>query len=324
MKYFDDWSEYLYCILIKKINNIINIKDLYIYNKIFCNKNFTLKFLKSNFKVIDYDMLSYNPNITLEYVIDRKHCNWNNLILNKTLGKNISNYDIYENYKYILNKYYHFNILYELYETWENIIFIEKKFNHNIKYDLLSMNNNITWDIILNNIDKNWNFENLVVYNKNITIDIILNNNYFFNEKCIKVLSKNKSIKWSDIIKHPEIDWNFKDLSLNKNITFDIVLNNLDKKWCFHRLSSNPNINIDIINNYNQFNWSIYWYSFNPNLRLDDIDKLQINNDTKDLSIIINNLFLNNYDIERNDFFKRYNIINDKILTYDNFELCIY
>ena len=324
MKTFEDWSEYLYYTLIQKINNIIYIKDLFIFNKIFSNKNFSIKFLQNKFKVIDYDMLSYNQNITLEYIIHTKHCNWNNLILNKTLGKNILNYDLYEKYKYYLEKYYNFNILYELYETWENILFIEKKFNHIIKYDLLSMNNNITWNIILNNIDKNWNFENLVINNENITIDIILNNISFFNEKCIKVLSKNKTIKWLDIIKHPEIIWNFQDLSLNKNITFDIVLNNLDKKWCFNRLSSNPNINIDIINNYNQFNWSIYWYSFNPNLRLDDIDKIKFKNSTKDLSIIINNLFLNNYDIEREQFLKKYNIINNKILSYDNFELYIY
>ena len=324
MKTFEDWSEYLYYTIIQKINNIIDIKDLFIYNKIFSNKNFSLKFLHNKFKVIDYDILSYNQNITFEYIIQTKHCNWNNLILNKTLGKNISNYDIYEKYKYDLSKYYNFNILYELYETWENILYIQKKFDHTIKYDLLSMNNNITWDIIFKNIDKNWNFKNLVIHNENITIDIILDNTLFFNEKCLKVLSKNKSIKWLDIIKHPEIEWNFQDLSLNKNITFDIILNNLDKGWCFRRLSSNPNINIDIINNYNQFNWSIYWYSFNPNLRLDNIDKIKINHDTPDLSIIINNLFLNNYDLEREDFFKKYNIIDDKIVTYDNFELFIY
>ena len=157
-------------------------------------------------------------------------------------------------------------------------------------------------------------FQNIILYNK---------------IECIKLLSKNKSIKWYDIDKYKDqIEWNYKDLSLNPNITIEIVLNNLDKKWCFYRLSSNPNINIDIILQYNQFNWSIYWYSFNPNIQLNDIDKINITNEIFNQDIIIKNLFLNNYDFDRNKYFEINEIkINDnlnKILENNNFELIIY
>lgn len=329
-KTFDDWSEYLYNLLFEKINNKFNIDKTFIYNKIYSNKNFNLNFFNKDSELkIDYELLSYNPNITFEYIVENKYFLWNDKILNKILGKNINNYFLYKKYYNDICKFYKFDILYEIYESWENILFIEKNFNYKIRYEILSMNKNISWELIINNIDRDWNFEYLVMYNENITIDIVINNKKYFNDKCIKLLSKNKSIKWYDIDKYKDqIEWNYKDLSLNPNITIEIVLNNLDKKWCFHRLSSNPNINIDIILQYNQFNWSIYWYSFNPNIQLNDIDKINITNEIFNQDIIIKNLFLNNYDFDRNKYFEINEIkINDnlnKILENNNFELIIY
>ena len=353
---FNDWSEYLYKLLVNKINNNFNIdnkmnlsqlildndnlsndnlsndnmkKNIFISNIIFSNKNFDLVFFNKHSElIIDYELLSYNPNITFDYIIENKYCLWSDVILNKILGKNIINYTLYNKYYNEMHKFYKFDILYELFETWDNLLYIEKKFGHKIKYNILSMNKNISWDIIINNIHKDWNFEYLVIYNQNITIDIVLNNKKYFNDKCIKLLSKNKNIKWQDIIKYNNIDWNYTDLSLNRNITFDIVLNNLDKNWCFNRLSSNPNITIDIILKYNNFQWSIYWYSFNPNIRLNDIDKIKFTNYTPNKNLIIKNLFLNNYDIDRNEYFQNNNIQIDQnlinILNNDNFELVIY
>jgi len=328
-KTFNDWSEYLYDLLLKKINNNFNIEKNFIHNNIFSNKNFDLIFFFKHPELkIDYELLSYNPNITYEYIVENKYFLWNNIILNKRFGKNIKNYMI--NYKYYndLHRFYIFDILYEIYESWENIKYIEQNYNHKIRYQLLSMNKNISWDIIINNIDKDWNFEYLIIYNETITIDIILNNKIYFNNYCLKLLSKNKSIKWIDIVKHNKIEWNYQDLSLNPNITFDIVLNNLDKKWCFHRLSSNPNITIDIIIQYNQFNWSMYWYSYNPKIKLNDIDKIKISNEINDKNLIIKNLFLNNYDFDRSQYFKKNNIKVDKylneILENNNFEFSVY
>jgi hypothetical protein len=79
------------------------------------------------------------------------------------------------NYKYYndLHRFYIFDIIYEIYESWNNIKYIEQNYNHKIRYQLLSMNKNISWDIIINNIDKDWNFEYLIIYNETITIDII-------------------------------------------------------------------------------------------------------------------------------------------------------
>ena len=330
-KTFDDWSEYLYKLLQKKINNIFSLeKKIFIHDNIFSNKNFNINFfLKHPELKIDYNLLSYNPNVTYEYIVENKYFLWNKIILNKRFGKDIKNYILNNKYYNDLNKFYIFDILYEIYESWENILYIEKNYNHEIRYQLLSMNKNISWEIILNNIDKDWNFEYLVIYNENITVDIVLNNKKYFNDYCIKLLSKNKGINWNDILKHNEIEWNYKDISLNPNITFDIVLNNLDKKWCFHRLSSNPNITIDIIMQYNQFNWSMYWYSYNPKIQLNDIDKIKISNDEiNDQILIIKNLFLNNYDFDRDKYFEENNIKTNKyineILKNNNFEFSVY
>ncbi len=61
---------------------------------------------------------------------------------------------------------------------------------------MLSWNPNITFDIVLNNLDKPWNWYYLSA-NSNITFDNVLNN--------------------------PDKHWNWYYLSFNPNITFDIV-----------------------------------------------------------------------------------------------------
>ncbi len=318
MKTYDDWTEYLYNTLLHKINKINDIN----INYICANKNFNLNFFnKHNELIIDYELLTYNPNVNFEYFVENKYFFWNENILNKMFGKNINNHIFYNKYHNQLCKYYNIDILYELYESWNNIQYIKNNYGHEIKYDLLSMNKNISWNIIIENINEKWDFKKIIMYNETITIDIILNNKKYFDESCLKLLSKNKSIKWNDVIKYNNIDWNYKDLSLNPNINFDIVLNNLNKKWCFNRLSSNLNINIDIILQYKQFNWNMYWYTFNPKFKLNDIDKIPIT-DT-----IIKNILINNYDEDRLLYCKNNNInIEEPLITalkHDNFELVI-
>ncbi len=325
MNTFEDWTEFLYENLLQKINNKFNVENEYSFILNICsNKNFDLIFFKKHPELrIDYQLLSYNPNITLDYIVENKYCFWNDVVLNKTLGRNIKNYILYDNYYNELHRFYKLDILYEIYETWDNLLYIEKHFNHKIRYELLSMNKNISWDIIINNINEDWNFEYLVIYNKNITVEIVLNNKKYFNNNCVKLLTKNKYIKWSEIVKYDNyIEWNYTDLSLNINITIDIVLNNINKKWCFNRLSSNPNITIDIILQHKNFKWSMYWYSFNPNIRLNDIDKMIITNDTLDINLIIKNLCLNNYDIDRIEYVKN-DIQQTDILNINNFELIL-
>jgi hypothetical protein len=294
---YEEWSDYFYKKLYNKYG--INIKN-YLYS----NKNISLKYIEKELsKGIDYDFLIINPNIDIESVI--LYYKENDLYLF------IHNNNLL--YKYI-----------DLFETYDYIKYMEKTYKHKINYKYLSANSNITWDFIKNNIDKDWNYNYMVRHNKNITLDIVLNNPNLFKNISSKDLSTIKSINWIDILNNPDINWNYNILSKNDNITFDIVLNNLDKKWCFSNLSMNRNITYDIIRNNPQFDWSIEKYLLNPNLRLNDLDFIDIHKNSKKFEIMMQNIAINNYDNDRNEYFIKNNIIIDnkiyKILNKDNVE----
>ena len=291
---FEEWSDYFY-------NKIFNKYGLVAKSRIVCNKNLSWKYIENNLiSNVYYEFMVLNPHIELDYIktkyIDLKH--------------GMSNCEHYTHLRFYYKELYKYI---DLYKPYEYIKYMEKKYNHIIDYELLSMNKYITWDFIKNNPDIKWNYKNIIL-NKNITFDIIINNkNYFINEYISENISKNKNITWSDIEKHPEINWNYNYLSKNYNIDFDIVLNNLKEKWSFNKLSMNSNITLDIIKKYPQFNWSLPGYLKNPNLKLSDLDEFdKIWNIKSDK--YINEICIANYDIDREEYCRNNNInIDDKL-----------
>jgi hypothetical protein len=113
--------------------------------------------------------------------------------------------------------------------------------NHNKypKNDYLSQNPNLTFDVVLNNLDNNWDFEELSSH-PNLSFDFVFNH--------------------IDII-----EWNWYLLSRHKNLSFDIIqdyfnLNYSDHinsvhKWDMKGLSENPNLTIDFIIRNHTENW---------------------------------------------------------------------
>ena len=102
--------------------------------------------------------MSYNPNITIDIVDNNLDKSWNHNILKINYGRN-ANYFFQNNYH---TKY---EIVLELYETFENIKYYERNYNYKINYNLLSENSNITWNDIINNNNKGWSYNNLLKYN---------------------------------------------------------------------------------------------------------------------------------------------------------------
>lgn len=99
-------------------------------------------------------------------------------------------------------------------------------------------------------------------------------------------------------------------------------MNNLDKKWSFNKLSCNPNITFDIIKKYNNFDWNISNYCRNINFSLEDLDNIEIYNDNNRKQMI-KNICLNNYDKDRIEYCKKYNINYDNNLNnIDMFNIC--
>jgi hypothetical protein len=316
---FEDWSEYLFNKIYNKIGD--DIFDLGIY----ANKNFTWIFFQKKYKEyinknphykLDFQQLSYNPNITIDIVNQNHYEYWNKDVLKFNFSKNAN---------YFFQNHFHkkYEIILELDETYENIKYYEKNYDYKINYSLLSQNQNITWEIINKNRDKKWSIYNLIQYNKNITLDIVLNNLDFFGEKSLQKISLNPNITWNDIVNHPEIKWNFYDLSSNPNITIDIVLNHLEKGWSFPKLSCNSNITFDIIKKYNHLNWCINNYCRNPNFNLDDLENISFSEDSYNKKNMIKNICLHNYDKNREEYCKKNNIQNDDSLKNINmFDIC--
>ena len=178
-----------------------------------------------------YEGLSYNENITQEFIIDNIEQNWNIFAL--SMHKNI---------------------------TWE---FMQKYKKDKWNQYCISSHSNITWDIIKNNPDFKWNSYG-VSLNPNITWDII-KNNLDFDWKW-DILSEHPNIDYSILINNSEYLWNWKNFSSNPNLTWNIIKNNMSKAWSWNKISENKCITYDIVKNNLEYPWNEIGLSYNENI----------------------------------------------------------
>lgn len=186
----------------------------------------------------------------------------------------------------------------------------------------LSVNTNVckNFDVVINNIERPWNFESL---SKNVTWDIIekypmLHWNFYQLSKNKKICNSKESFKrlkkylhhpwdfefisyckyitWEDVIKNPQIHWdydrlsyympwyvitsfispelwNLELLSSNSNVTFEIIKTNPNINWDPYGVSRNKNITLDIILRNLDFPWNIEGLFLNKNITINDIFK---------------------------------------------------
>lgn len=141
-----------------------------------------------------------------------------------------------------------------------------------------------------------------VVYNKNIQMKNILNinkeNKDFINWRD---LSSNPSIGWDDIVRYPELPWDWRKLTSNPSISYSIIKQNKNKHYNWSKenilskedvfwddildlinfedefgdysrlVSTNPNITWDIVQKNNWFKWDWDELSSHPNITWDII-----------------------------------------------------
>lgn len=195
-------------------------------------------------------------------------------------------------------------LLYKIYfKQWSWHWWYEVVIKNNIfLYNELSENENLTLEIVKENLDKNWNYNYLLMnksfmwediqyiyeyqnmndtfsdtyisLNPNITMDIVINNPQH-NWEYIFII-QNKNIKLEDIKKYLSIfekknNFLIDFLSLNENITWEQVIQNTQIKWSYDFLSSNKNITLDIIKANPDKNWNFNYLSINLSITWDDI-----------------------------------------------------
>lgn len=209
-------------------------------------KNTLIKLL-NQFPNVNWDWyeLSYNPNITFDFVKENlnKKWNWTRLSSNPSITQEDiqSNPDMAWEWQGIAENP---NITLEFIK--ENIDRLTQADECN-EWRGISSNPNITIEFIKENINKPWNWLEL---------------------------SRNPCITLDIIIKNPDIPWNWYGISCNSNITMDMIKENPDKPWIWFAISMNPNITWDFIRSNLDKQWDWLFISSNVNMDINFIREL--------------------------------------------------
>lgn len=237
-------------------------------------------------RVIHYDALSSNPNLTWEYVKENRDIPWS---WHRLSGNSCITLDIVNDNPSEMWDYRGLSINPNL--TWEYVQSLPDK---DWDYDIIAKHPNITMELINSTMDNfTWNFEN-VTKNPNITWDFVKqhytrwwSDNYvdlasnpnitienireltinpdeqtdligatlYTWEQCICMLSTNPRVTWFDIIESLDLPWRMDKVTYNPNITLDIIEDNPDWDWDHMHISLNPNLTWDTVKK-NGYKWN--------------------------------------------------------------------
>ena len=198
------------------------------------NNNINLDIIEKNIKKINFYYLSYNPNLTKEFILKYPYQNWDTKYILKKFNINLKNkYGIISKCQ---NKLKDIDIIMSGkikvdFEFLTKLLFIDQ--------NIINKYPNKPWD---------WNWllektDNIIEHN-NINLDIIEKNilkiNFYY-------LSYNPNLTENFIMKYPNKNWNIEYLIDNNKITD------------FKAFSRFKNINEKIINKYPDKKWDKLW-----------------------------------------------------------------
>ena len=283
----------------------------------------------------NYNLLSINSNLTIEFILKYPYKNWSIRCLIK--NNKITDFKALSKFKYI--NYYIIDDYPNKPWDWvwliENTdIYVEKyislnlieKYPYKWNYWDLSYNPNLTEKFILKYPYKNWNIEYLIDNNK-ITDFKVLSKFKYINQYIInKYPNKLWDQKWINenfnytytlnlteefILKHPNKNWNikyliknkitdFKSLSKFKNINNNIINKYPNKPWDWDWLIQNTNISVEKyipldLIEKYPYKWNYHILSENPNITKEFI--LKYLNKCWDISMLIKNNKINDFKI---------------------------
>lgn len=254
------WDEFAFCTRPDvNFNHLSFIKNNnitpYIISKF---KNTPLDYIeKNNKEILDWDIITLNQNITLDFLVKYKYKSYRKINIYK--NKNIPFHD-YLKYP----KIFKFNELYQ-YTNIPNNFILENK--NKIDFEKLSYNPYLKLTFVYENKQFNWNW---------------------------KYLSRRNNFSFQFIKNNKDLPFDYKFLTENNVLPFDFIKNNLNKKYNWEFLSKSYIVYpSDIINNFN-LPWDIPNIFENPNLNQELLDFLNSKNITISFKNISYNHF--NYD----------------------------
>jgi hypothetical protein len=232
--------------------------------------------------------LSYNPNITFDFIKKHSDFKWNWYIVSR--NPNVSMDDIQSNpdfpwkWDFVLKNQ---NITIDFIERdlsrwdWRSMCFcpnltpefIAKYIDQDWNWDWLSRHKAITYELFQSNIHKKWDL-NWIIYHTEIGLKKDPNLTVISSNPHAKISDINKVIRRMNIFqlyqlsfnpnlteefvqKHENV-WNYDTLSYNKIITPKFVDKNIHKRWNWNGISHHPMIDLKFVEKYHdKLNWRI-------------------------------------------------------------------
>ena len=257
------------------------MKDIHFYLQYLnCNSNYDLNDLKqisiltNNHFTIDYNLFSFNKNVSLQFVLSHLEYNWDYLnVLNKCILDCDLNTEILET---LTDKYMNYKSpifissgLYTPNKEWcIDLVLSDILNNSNLNYNYLSKHKNLFVKILESQVYSLFNNSNLsindlenlgvifankdytyMLNNQNITKEIIEKYNLTPHNINYDIFTKYKTLSISEVYKYIYTKFEDTDFSAYKGLNLKYVKNN-NFNWNYNVLSKNPSFSIiDIYNN---------------------------------------------------------------------------
>ncbi len=212
----------------------------------------------------NWNQLSMNPAISLQFILDHSKFPWN--VNNVSRNISITENDIIDNKQYLWNYTAlcsNPNMNYAFYKK----IIIQPAEVLYIDWAALSANKSITTIDVMENPTNPWN-DRFLSSNPNITSAYILNEGVSRKWHPPSV-SANIGIVKRDIVNSTLsslFEWDFRNLSLNKNLPFAYVRDNINKDWNWFSLSQNASM--QDMERFHEFSWDPFALSMNSKITL--------------------------------------------------------
>lgn len=173
----------------------------------------------------NYNSMSDNKTLPMQYVIDHPELEWDLLALaiggratrevfNAISGRNLTGYEL---------------------GTRFDPSEVSDDSNHPFKWYNISGNPWLTSDFVKDNLQKDWNYYALSMNPAlNLELASLLKDklNWF-------LVSQSIWVTLELVLKHPELPWNWYGISLNQNISWQDVAKNMNRPWDWKELSRN-------------------------------------------------------------------------------------
>ena len=158
----------------------------------------------------------------------------------------------------------------------------------------MSKNPNITDELVKNNINQDWDFQD-IGSNPAITFNMLLSCPHYTKCLFFAGYSKNPKLTIKNITDYFDCEWSIKEISRNPAFTLDMLLELSNKlgpgyDLCNNSLSENPNITLEIMEQHKSIEWDNSSIIQNPNITWNYIlQNIDIVNKYQDL--ILSNKF---------------------------------